>query len=71
MSEKRICKKCNKELESDYKVCPYCGTKSDKNGIIDYILVCIVGGIGLFGLLELWEFIKKIFIKFIETLDEE
>lgn len=30
MSEEKICKECGKELKEDYKFCPYCETKVEK-----------------------------------------
>lgn len=29
MSEEKICKKCGKKLEKGYKICPYCGVKTE------------------------------------------
>lgn len=54
MSEEKICKSCDKELESDYKVCPYCGTNenivtlSDKNGVICFVLLLATIYVGVF-----------------------
>lgn len=54
MSEEKICKECGKELEEDYKICPYCGTDayietlSNKNGIICFILWLSAFYVGIF-----------------------
>ena len=35
MSEKKICKNCDKELEEEYRICPYCKTKTEERILIE------------------------------------
>lgn len=35
MSEEKICKNCGKELEEEYKICPYCKTKTEEQILIE------------------------------------
>lgn len=47
MSEAKTCKKCGKELENYYRVCPYCGSYqeiSPKSGIACLLLLIFLGG---------------------------
>lgn len=47
MGEEKICKKCGKSINEEFKVCPYCGYKdmeySPKNGLI-CLGLCVVFG---------------------------